>query len=383
MNANVERHRSHDWYHTDRSGTRVLVTGHSGFIGSWLSIALTASGAEVVGFAANDTPHTRRRATELAGLGVTGVTGDIRDFAALHEVMADGRFDAVVHLAAQPLVSAGLSDPRTTLTTNIVGSVNVLEAARLCAPPVLVHVTSDKCYRNREWPWPYREVDELGGGCPYSVSKAGAELVFEGYQDLYRAAGLPLAAGSIRFGNVIGGGDHAVNRLVPDALTALAAGEPIRLRHPDAVRPWQHALDVVHGLLRLVDGLGAGVVAGGQVFNFAPPGNGASVRELVSALTAAWARHGGTGVPVVVEHDPTFAEHGVLRLDGRRAATALGWQHRLDLDGAADAIVGWHRAVAAGVPAVEATAGQLHSLLGLPRLPGRPAVADRTAGAAR
>nr|BFE59304.1 CDP-glucose 4,6-dehydratase [Dactylosporangium thailandense] len=355
----------------------MLVTGYSGFVGSWLSTALLAGGAEVVGYATDDTPHTRARAAELAALGVTGVTGDIRDFEALHDVMRDGRFDAVVHLAAQPLVSVGLADPRTTLTTNVIGSVNVLEAVRLCAPPVLLHVTSDKCYRNRAWPWPYREIDELGGGCPYSVSKAGAELVFEAYQELYRTARLPVAAGSIRFGNIIGGGDHAANRLVPDTLAALAAGQPIRLRNPDAVRPWQHVLDVVHGLLRLMDGLGSGAVAPGEVYNFAPPGNGASVRELVDALIAAWTRHGGTGVPVVAGREPGFAEDGVLRLDGRRAAAALGWQHRFDLDGSADAIVSWHHAVAAGTAAVDATAAQLHTVLGLPRLP------DRTAGAAR
>jgi CDP-glucose 4,6-dehydratase len=376
VNADLEHRASDVRLRRDRGGTRVLVTGYSGFVGSWLSTALVAGGAEVVGYATNDTPYTRARAEELAGLGVTGVAGDIRDFDALHDVMRGGRFDAVIHLAAQPLVSAGLADPRTTLTTNIVGSVNVLEAVRLCTPPVLLHVTSDKCYRNRTWPWPYREIDDLGGGCPYSVSKAGAELVFEAYQELYRAAGLPVAAGSIRFGNIIGGGDHAANRLVPDTLTALAAGQPIRLRNPDAVRPWQHVLDVVHGLLRLADGLGSGAVAPGQVYNFAPPGNGASVRELVHALTAAWVRHGGTGVPVAAERDPGFAEDGVLRLDGRRAAAALDWQHLLDLDGSADAVVAWHHAVAAGAPPAVATAAQLHTLLGLPSLP-------RAAGAAR
>ncbi|MGW2544621.1 NAD-dependent epimerase/dehydratase family protein, partial [Kitasatospora sp. NPDC001574] len=211
-------------------GRQVLVTGHSGFVGSWLTTALLRLGADVTGFAADADERTRARSTGLAGLGARTVVGDVRDLDAVHRTMAARPFDVVFHLAAQPLVSAGLADPHTTLGTNITGSLNVLEAVRRCAPGVLVHVTSDKCYRNRNWPWPYREIDELGGGCPYSVSKAGAELVFEAYATLLRDTGAPTRGASVRFGNIIGGGDFAVDRLVPDLLAALDAGRPVRLR---------------------------------------------------------------------------------------------------------------------------------------------------------
>jgi CDP-glucose 4,6-dehydratase len=288
---------------------------------------------------------------------VHATAGDIRDFAAVHRALSAERFDAVFHLAAQPLVSVGLSDPRSTLDTNIGGSINVLEAARLSAPEVLVHVTSDKCYRNRAWPWPYREVDGLGGGCPYSTSKAAAELVFETYVPLLAAAGP--AAASVRFGNVIGGGDFAAGRLVPDVLTAVRRQEPVRLRRPGAIRPWQHVLDVVNGLLLLAAALDEGRVTSGEVFNFAPPGDGASVLDLVTALTEAWSKAGGADVPVHADDDVLFPEEELLRLDGRKAAAALGWSHAFDLAGSAGAIVGWDNDQAAGGAPIEVTGNQI------------------------
>ncbi|MFJ3789449.1 CDP-glucose 4,6-dehydratase [Kitasatospora sp. NPDC090091] len=345
-------------------GRKVLVTGHSGFVGSWLTTALLRLGAEVTGFAADADEQTRERSAGLAGLGARIVTGDVRDFSAVHRTMAAQPFDAVFHLAAQPLVSVGLADPHGTLGTNITGSLNVLEAVRLCRPGVLVHVTSDKCYRNRDWPWPYREIDELGGGCPYSVSKAAAELVFEAYATLLRDRDAPTRGASVRFGNIIGGGDRAANRLVPDLLAALDAGRPVRLRRPNAVRPWQHVLDVVHGLLLLADRLADGSVAGGEVFNFAPPGDGATVLDLAHALTAAWTAAGGAAAEVAADDGAAqFTEDELLRLDGRKAAAALGWQHRYDLDGSAAAVVAWHRAVTAGTPPVEQTARQVGDFL--------------------
>lgn len=335
-------------------GKRVLITGHSGFIGTWLSVALTHAGAEVSGFAVDDAP-------ELSALGITSTRGDVRDFDSVWRAMSAAHFDVIFHLAAQPLVNVGLSDPRGTLSTNVGGSINVLEAARLCAPRVLVHVTSDKCYRNREWPWPYREVDELGGGCPYSVSKSAAELIFEAYSDLYRTAGSPVHAASVRFGNVIGGGDRATGRLVPDVVAALRAGEPIRLRRPGAVRPWQHVLDVVHGLLLLAEALADDAVGPGEVFNFAPPGDGATVQELVSALISAW----DTDAPVLADSDLTYVEHDLLRLDGRKAAAALSWRHAFDVTESAKAIAAWDRTVSGGVSPIEATSRQIIEFLGI------------------
>ncbi|MFB0619127.1 CDP-glucose 4,6-dehydratase [Streptomyces sp. AGS-58] len=345
-------------------GRRVLVTGYSGFVGSWLTTALLQLGADVIGFSADEDACTRARAADLTALGAKGVVGDVRDIEALHGVMAAHSFDVVFHLAAQPLVSKGLTDPQLTFSTNIGGSVNVLEAARRCGPSALVHVTSDKCYRNREWPWPYREVDELGGGCPYSVSKAGAELVFESYAELFRAAGNPTRAASVRFGNIIGGGDQAANRLVPDLVAALTAGRPVRLRRPAAIRPWQHVLDVVQGLLLLADALVDGSVAPGEVFNFAPPGDGASVQELAQALMTAWADSGRAPTEVINEPVAHLPEDELLRLDGRKAAAALGWRHQFDLERSAAEIVAWQLRVLQGADPHEATAHQTQAFLG-------------------
>lgn len=368
---------------TGWDGRRVLITGYSGFVGSWLAMTLRHLNAEVDGFALNADAATRERHIWLTAHGVKGHLGDIRDFDAVHRVMSGAPYDAVFHLAAQPVVRAGWEDPHTTLTTNIDGSVNVLEAARRCFPGVLAHVTSDKCYRNRAWPWPYRETDEMGGGCPYSVSKAAAELVFEGYAELL-GTGRTRAA-SVRFGNIIGGGDHTEHRLVPDTVTALSEGNPIRLRRATAVRPWQHVLDVVNGLLLLADALADRRVDHGSVLNFAPPGDGATALELATALGAHWAaateREGLADAPspVVDSPDPDFAEEEVLRLDGRLAATALGWRHHLGLEEAAAAIVDWHRPVLAGTAPQEATARQIARFFTRPSsFPVGPAGGTRT-----
>ncbi|XTZ13732.1 CDP-glucose 4,6-dehydratase [Micromonospora echinospora] len=340
------------------TGRCVLVTGYSGFVGAWLTTTLLELGATVVGFALDD-EHTRQRAAGLVERGATPVTGDIRRLADVRGAMATRPIDVVFHLAAQPLVGVGLADPHGTFTTNVQGTVNLLEAVREHQPGVLVNVTSDKCYRNQGWPWPYREVDQLGGGCPYSVSKAAAELVFEAYAELGRNCGHPTTMASVRFGNVIGGDDRAARRLVPDVVAALMTGTPLRLRRADAVRPWQHVLDVVQGLLLTAEALAERRVDTGEVFNFAPPDDGAPVRRLVAALTAAWVATGGTGVPVLDSQDAQLTEAEVLRLDGRKAANALGWRHRFDLDSASAEIIDWHRAVAAGVSPSAATNHQV------------------------
>lgn len=340
------------------AGRRVFITGHTGFVGSWFTATLLQLGARVVGFANSTDEHMKERDRWLGDLGADSVRGDIRDFDALLDALGQERFDAVVHLAAQPLVSVGLAEPRETMETNVCGSINLLEAARLRRPRAVVHVTSDKCYRNRDWPWPYREVDELGGGCPYSISKAAAELVFEGYATLYRGMPDGPRSASVRFGNVVGGGDFAERRLVPDCLAALSEGRPIQLRRPDAVRPWQHVLDVVYGLLSLVDRLAGGTAPAGEVFNFAPPGDGATAAQLASALIRAW----GSGATVAVPSSE-LVEDQILRLDGRKAASALDWRHRLDVDLAADWIVRWHRSVSAGATAAETTVRQIEEFL--------------------
>jgi CDP-glucose 4,6-dehydratase len=338
-----------------------MVTGHSGFVGSWLTVALLRLGADVVGFSADADPDTRARSAELSRLGAVSEVGDVRNFDAVHRVMSGRQFDTVFHLAAQPLVSVGLADPLGTLSVNINGSLHILEAARRCAPGVLVHVTSDKCYRNRGWPWPYRENDELGGGCPYSVSKAAAEIIFEGLAAMFAPGGGTTAA-SVRFGNIIGGGDYGARRLVPDLLGALSEGRSIELRSPSAVRPFQHVIDVVHGLLLLADALREGSVPHGTPLNFAPPWACNTVLELTEALVEAWVEDGGTAPPVrIVQGD--FPEEDLLSVDGHLAASLLGWRHLLPLKHAAAATVAWHRAVRLGTASAQATSDQLAALL--------------------
>jgi len=341
-------------------GRQVLITGHSGFVGAWVATMLRQLGATVTGYAISADEQTRERSRWLASLGVRGTAGDVRDFAAVRDALAAG-YDTVLHLAGQPLVAVGWAEPRTTFETNVLGTVNVLEAARHHPPAALVCVTSDKCYRNRGTGEPYREGDELGGGCPYSVSKAAAELVAEGYWGVFRQAGGAPRTASVRLGNVIGGGDLAARRLVPDCLAALAGGRPVQLRDPAAVRPFQHVLDVAHGLLLLAGALAEGGIAGGEAFNFGPPGTGVTARELATTLAAAWGGGRVTGQPGAGP-----AEDQTLRLDGSRAAVALSWRHRLDAAAAADWIVRWHRAVAGGVSPGQATAAQVAEFLGLP-----------------
>ncbi|WP_405008471.1 CDP-glucose 4,6-dehydratase [Kitasatospora purpeofusca] len=337
------------------AGKQVLVTGNSGFVGSWLSMVLTALGAVVQGYSDNAEPSSDRRARWLRDAGVETVRADVRDFERLSAVMAATDFDLVVHLAAQPLVGAGHRDPRLTFDTNVGGTVNLLEAARLTRPRALISVTSDKVYRNRSWPRPYRETDELGGGCPYSVSKAAAEIVFEGYADLYAAEPDGTRAASVRLGNVIGGGDFA-DRLVPNCLRAFEDAEPVILHDRAAARPWQHVLDVCQGLVLLAEGLLRGTVRGGERFNFAPPFHGATTWDLASSLATAW---GDGAVVSDVEKPRDCPEEQMLFLDGRKAATALDWRHRFDLAAMAEAVVAWHRAVAAGTPPMVATQDQI------------------------
>jgi CDP-glucose 4,6-dehydratase len=347
---------------THLAGRRIVVTGHSGFIGSWLCTALVALGADVVGVSTSADPVTRARADWLAALGIRDCAGDARHVGALRRAALDRAPDGIVHLAAQALVGLGHRRPYETMQTNIDGSLAVLEAARLLRPVALVHVTSDKCYRRSRDGGPYREGDRLGGSDPYSVSKAAAELVFEGYAQTYAERGGPAAA-SVRLGNVIGGGDLAPGRLVPDCLRALADGRPIRLRSPESVRPFQHVLDVVEGLLLLLSGLLSAHVAPGTVLNFAPPWQGDTVARLVAALATAWAPDRAAGAPTAPAPPAGFAEDRTLRLDGRRAADLLGWRHRLELAAMAERTVAWHRGAGHGPGPAAATGRQVEDFL--------------------
>ena len=342
-----------------RGGT-VLITGHSGFIGSWLSMMLHLLGAQVVGYSQSDDPVTAARATWLGDLGIPQTAGDVRDLRSLMAAVEAACPDVVVHLAAQPLLGRGYSTPHLTFDVNINGSLNILEVARRGLTTALVHVTSDKCYDPAEAGLgAITESSPLGGRSPYPASKTIAELLFREFAELAAPARARPRLASVRLGNVIGGGDEA-DRLVPNCLRAFRAGMQFAVRDPQSVRPFQHVLDVVAGLVRLAECLISGDVPSGEAINFAPPACGNTTGELVSELALAW------GPPALLNAQADlapFPEQQVLRLDGAKAAALLGWSHALDLTDSARWTVDWVRAVDAGAPPAAATRAQASRFL--------------------
>jgi CDP-glucose 4,6-dehydratase len=303
-------------------GRRVLVTGHTGFKGAWLTLWLHALGAEVTGF--SGPPPTSPSLFELARVGelCVDLRGDIRDLDAVAGAVR--RAEIVFHLAAQPIVRVGVEDPVGTFSTNVLGTAHVLSAAR---DAVVVCVTSDKCYA--PGPRPHREDDPLGGGDPYSASKAAQEHVAAAYRE---TAGVRVA--TARAGNVIGGGDWGRDRLLPDLVRAREAGVPVTLRHPDAVRPWQHVLDPLRGYLLLAESGDAGA------WNFGPE-DAHPVRAVVDHVTARW--------PLEIRVSPgDRVEAPVLRVDAAKAREQLDWEPRFTLSQALDATVSWHDQVRDG-----------------------------------
>jgi CDP-glucose 4,6-dehydratase len=309
-------------------GKTVLVTGDTGFKGSWLAIWLFNLGANVIGYALP--PKNKNDNFVICALDkkITHIDGDIRDYEFLLKVFSKYKPEIVFHLAAQSLVLESYKDPLYTFQTNIMGTVNLLEAIRN-TPSVKVAViaTSDKCYENQEWIYGYREIDPLGGKDPYSASKGAAEIVISSYiRSFFSRDGTPNVA-SVRAGNVIGGGDWAENRIFPDCMRALLSGKPIVVRNPDAVRPWQHVLDPLYGYLLL----GALLYTKGEEFsgpwNFGPLSkNMVSVRKLVEEVIKQW----GGGEYIVMKDENAPEEAGILHLDISKAVNKLGWYPVLD-----------------------------------------------------
>ena len=338
-------------------GRRVLVTGDTGFKGSWLSLWLHAMGGRITGFALP--PPTEPSLFETARIGklIHHVEGDVRDPIALREAFAACEPELVFHLAAQPLVRLSYEEPAETYATNVMGTVNVLEAARH-TPSVkaIVCVTSDKCYENREWVWPYRESDPMGGHDPYSSSKGCAELAVSAWRrSFFHAEGPLLATG--RAGNVIGGGDWAADRLVPDLVRAFEAGVAPLIRSPGSVRPWQHVLEALRGYIMLAERLLAGEREFADGWNFGPSDEDARpVSWIVSRMRAAW---GGEAKGAGVDSHAGVHEAGLLRLDSSKARSALGWRPSLGLEDALDWIAEWHKCVNAGADPREVTLGQI------------------------
>ena len=335
-------------------GKRVFVTGHTGFKGGWLALWLTQLGAEVRGYALDPatTPNLLTEA-RLASV-IDDVRGDIRDAKTLESAMHRFRPEVVFHLAAQPLVRTSYEDPIGTYETNVIGTARVLDAVRRC-PSVraVVSVTTDKCYENKEWLWGYRETDPLGGYDPYSSSKACAEIVSAAFRQSYfhpdklnQPGGHTTAIATGRAGNVIGGGDWALDRLLPDLVRGFEAGEPVRIRRPHSIRPWQHVLEPVYGYLLLAEKLLSDDAARyATAFNFGPHDEDAQpVQWIVETMTRFW----GGGATWVLDPDPSVHEAGYLKLDASRARAELNWKPRLRLETALEWLVRWYKAAAEG-----------------------------------
>lgn len=342
-------------------GKRVLVTGDTGFKGSWLSLWLAELGAEVYGYALPpERPEDHFFALNLSDR-IHHVDGDIRNREQLAEVFAHAQPEVVFHLAAQALVRRSYIDPKVTFDTNVGGSVNVLECVRL-APTVnaLVYVTSDKCYRNQEWIWGYRENDELGGHDPYSASKAAAELVFSAYADSYFKARSGLGFASVRAGNVIGGGDWSDDRIVPDCIRAVSAGRSIVLRKPGATRPWQHVLEPLSGYLYLAEMLGRNGTELSGAWNFGPASDAArSVHDLAQAIVGAW----GSGRIEVQASENDPHEAGLLHLNCDKAHYSLGWKPRWNYERTLQETVAWYQSVGSGAEATAVSASQIKAYM--------------------
>lgn len=326
-------------------GKRVLLTGHTGFKGGWLSLWLQSMGAQVVGYAL--APPTNPSLFEVAqvGQGMTSIIGDIRDLAQLKKVFAEHKPEIVIHMAAQPLVRYSYVEPVETYSTNVMGTVNLLEAVRSTGSVrAVVNVTTDKCYENREWVWGYRENEAMGGYDPYSSSKGCAELVTAAYRksyfhsEKYKEHGVAIASG--RAGNVIGGGDWADDRLIPDIMRAITGGKPVHIRNPNAIRPWQHVLEPLSGYLILAQKLFEDGATYAEGWNFGPNDEDAKpVQWIVEKLTQSW----DEGASWLLDGGDHPHEAHYLKLDCSKAKARLNWYPRWHLEEALSKIVEWQR----------------------------------------
>ncbi|MCU1225281.1 MAG: CDP-glucose 4,6-dehydratase [Edaphobacter sp.] len=327
-------------------GKRVFLTGHTGFKGSWLSLWLQSSGAIVRGYSLE--PPTSQNLFEAGGVanGMESCIGDIRDQAHLQRELKAFQPEVVIHMAAQPLVRLSYSQPLETYAVNVMGTANLLEAVRATeGVRSVVIVTTDKCYENREWLWAYRENDRLGGYDPYSSSKAAAEMVTSSYRssffppEKYHIHGVAVA--TVRAGNVIGGGDWALDRLIPDIIRSFHAGTPVLIRNPHAIRPWQHVLEPLRGYLMLAEALYDQGPRYGEGWNFGPRDLQAlPVQKIVELMGSLW----GEEADWVLEDQPQVHEAALLRLDWSKAAKELQWLPVFSIEEALKFTISWYSA---------------------------------------
>jgi CDP-glucose 4,6-dehydratase len=322
-------------------GKRVFLTGHTGFKGGWLSLWLQSMGAEVQGYALSPPTEPGLYTVARVGEGMGSVIGDVRDLSTLQAAIRAFSPEVVIHMAAQALVRLSYADPVSTYATNVMGTVHLLEAVRHTAGvKAVVNVTTDKCYENREWDWGYRECEPMGGHDPYSNSKGCSELVTSAYRRSFFSTDGPAVA-SGRAGNVIGGGDWAGDRLIPDILRAFERGVPVVIRNPLATRPWQHVLEPLSGYLVLAQQLHREAQSQAEAFNFGPLDDDVRpVQWIVERMVQRWGQQAGwTQEATEQPHEANY-----LKLDISKAKARLGWQPRWRLAQALDHIVSWHRA---------------------------------------
>jgi CDP-glucose 4,6-dehydratase len=344
-------------------GKRVLLTGHTGFKGSWLSLWLQSLGAQVVGYAL--APPTQPSLFEMADVaqGMASIIGDIRDMATLQAVFAEHQPEIVIHMAAQPLVRYSYQNPVETYSTNVMGTVHLLEAVRN-TPGVkaVVNITTDKCYENKEWVWGYRENEPMGGFDPYSNSKGCAELVNAAYRssffNAHNYAQHGVATATVRAGNVIGGGDWAQDRLIPDILAAFEQGRKVDIRNPHAIRPWQHVMEPLRGYLTLAEQMFEHGPSFGEAWNFGPNDEDAKpVGWIVEQMAALW----GADAQWQVDNGEHPHEAHYLKLDISKARSRLDWHPALRLKDALALIIDWSKQRQNGANMRQLTLAQLQA----------------------
>ena len=336
----------------------VFLTGHTGFKGGWIAHWLHEMGASIWGYSLE--PPTQPNfftESQLKKRLTHSTIGDIRDLAALTSALKEAKPDIIFHMAAQPLVRESYNTPTETFAANVMGTLNVLEAARQCDTiKAIANITTDKCYENKEWPWPYRESDRLGGHDPYSASKACAEIAAAAYRSSFLAkANIQLA--NVRAGNVIGGGDWATDRLIPDFLRALDTEETLTVRSPNAVRPWQHVLEPISGYLLLAEKLYSIGSEFAEAWNFGPEDDDAKpVSWIVDQLCTST-----PGAKWRTENARQPHEAGLLKLDSSKAKTRLGWAPRWRLEDALDKTLEWHQAWRQKADMADITSAQIQA----------------------
>ncbi len=340
---------------------RVFLTGHTGFKGSWLALWLARRGAQIRGYALD--PPTEPNLFTVASVATVldDIRGDIGDCAKLESSMTEFAPEVVFHLAAQPIVRRSYAEPLLTYSTNVMGTAHLLEAVRKTSSVrAVVCISSDKSYQNQEWHWSYRETDLLGGFDPYSSSKACAEMICAAYRSsffpLNRLHEHRVALATARAGNVIGGGDWSEDRLIPDLIRGFQVGQPVLIRRPTAVRPWQHVLDPLYAYMLLAEKLLEAPSRYSSSFNIGPNDEDVwSVERIATRLVAMW----GEGAAWIRDSDPGVHEGHSLRLDSSKARSELGWQPRLRTESALEWTMNWYRDYQHGADMKQLTLAQI------------------------